>query len=95
MDVIATIYDGGRVTIPLQFRQALGIQEGDKVTFYQENGELKISTVAQQLEQARAVFREHCNSDESAVDDFLAWRKKEFQSEEAEFNQLLKKDTKA
>ncbi|ESA37136.1 transcriptional family [Leptolyngbya sp. Heron Island J] len=77
MDINAEIYAGGRVTIPIQFRKELGIQEGDTVTFRQEGGELKLITLEQQLERARTLLKQHNAWDECSVEDFLKWRGEE------------------
>jgi AbrB family looped-hinge helix DNA binding protein len=35
---VARVTTKGQVTIPLEFRQKLGIKEGDKVVFWENNG---------------------------------------------------------
>lgn len=92
MDISATIYKSGKVTIPAKFREKYNVKVGDKVTFSDEGGELKILTKDQQLEAAQAIFRQYFNPDESAVDALIADRRKEARRELEEMEPLDKKD---
>ena len=90
MDISVEVYKDGRVTIPIQMRRALGIEVGDKITFRQKEGEIKILTIDQELINARKALRSHGNEEDFSVDDFLASRRKEAQQEEEEINTMLK-----
>ena len=92
MELNAEIYKGGRVTIPVQIRNELGITEGDKVTFQLEDNELKILTLQQKLNRARALLQQSGAWDQISTDDFLAWKRAEAQREEAEMTRWEKSD---
>lgn len=43
----------GRIVIPVEMREELGIDEGDKVTLQVENHELRISTIRGRIRRAQ------------------------------------------
>ncbi len=43
----------GRIVIPIEMREALGIDEGDKVTLQVEDHELRISTIRGRIRRAQ------------------------------------------
>jgi AbrB family looped-hinge helix DNA binding protein len=43
----------GRIVIPIEIREALGIDEGDKVTLQVEDHELRISTIRGRIRRAQ------------------------------------------
>lgn len=43
----------GRIVIPIEMREALGIDEGDKVTLRVEDHELRISTIRGRIRRAQ------------------------------------------
>jgi AbrB family looped-hinge helix DNA binding protein len=43
----------GRIVIPVEMREALGIDEGDKVTLQVEDHELRISTIRGRIRRAQ------------------------------------------
>ncbi len=51
------IRQGGRIVIPVEFRRALDIREGDKVQVRLENGELRITTRRAQINAAHKKFQ--------------------------------------
>lgn len=51
------IRQGGRIVIPVEFRRALDIREGDKVLVRLENGELRITTRRAQINAAHQKFQ--------------------------------------
>lgn len=71
--------EGGRVVIPAEIRQALGLKEGDPVLFELRDGEAVITTRRAQLERARKLFQQWCPREEgrSLVDEFIAERRAE------------------
>ena len=42
----AMITRGGRITIPIDIRKKLGVKEGDKVAFIEDNGRIIIANAA-------------------------------------------------
>lgn len=77
--------EGGRVVIPAEIRQSLGLKEGDAVLFEERNGEVLITTKKARLERARAMFRKYVPAGgPSIVDELIAERRAETAQEDAE-----------
>ncbi len=77
--------DGGRVVIPAEIRQSLGLKEGDPVLFELRDGEVLITTKKARLKRARAIFRKYVPADApSIVDDLIAERRAEAAQDDAE-----------
>ncbi|MBS0512387.1 MAG: AbrB/MazE/SpoVT family DNA-binding domain-containing protein [Proteobacteria bacterium] len=67
--------DGGRVVIPAEIRQSLGLKEGDTVLFELLDGEARITSRQAQLRRAQALFRRYVPADApSAADELIAER---------------------
>jgi len=76
--------EGGRVVIPVEIRQTLGLKEGDSVLFELRDGEVVITTKKARLERARALFRTYVPaSGPSLADELIAERRAESALEEA------------
>lgn len=88
MEAIAHLYNGGRVTIPIQIRQALGMSDGEDITFQLKDGELKIVTIKQQLEKAREILRQTPAWEKLSVDDFIRERRLEAKREIEEYGDI-------
>ena len=69
--------EGGRVVIPIEIRQALGLKEGDGVLWELLDGEARITTRLQRIRQAQALVRKHVTSDTSLADELIADRRLE------------------
>jgi AbrB family looped-hinge helix DNA binding protein len=72
----------GRLVIPAAFRAALGMKPGDKLTVRLEGNELRIYTYAEGLRRARELARKYLP--DNAVDEFLAYKRREAEREWAE-----------
>ena len=68
---------GGRVVIPAEIREALGVAEGDVLLSTCENGELRIMTAATAVSRARALVRKSIPAGHSLVDELIAERRAE------------------
>ncbi len=73
--------EGGRVVIPAEIRQSLGLKEGDAVLFELRDGEAVITTRRARLERARALVRKHVPEGVSLVDELIAERRAEAERE--------------
>lgn len=71
--------EGGRVVIPAEIRQSLGLKEGDAVLFELRDGEAVITTRAARLKRAQTTFQSWFPRDESRsmVDEFIQERRQE------------------
>ena len=80
--ISTTMTENGRITIPLNLRAALGLEHGGSVIVEVVDGELRMRSVVQALERARAISREIIAGREGfSVDDFLAERRREAERE--------------
>ena len=69
--------EGGRVVIPIEIRQALGLKEGDAILWELLDGEARITTRLQRIRQAQALVRKHVTPDISLADELIADRRLE------------------
>jgi AbrB family looped-hinge helix DNA binding protein len=69
--------DGGRVVMPAEIRQALGLKEGDAVLWSLVDGEARVTTRAQRIRQAQALVRKHVPAGVSLADELIAERRQE------------------
>lgn len=68
---------GGRVVIPADVRQALGVVEGDTLLATLVDGELRLQSPKLALCRAQAMVRAAIPAGVSLVDDLLAERRRE------------------
>ena len=90
MEVSAELYEGGRITIPVQIRNLFNMQGGDQLTFRVEDNALTVLTEAQLLAEARAALRADVPADYSLVDELVAERRAEAAKENLEDLAYLK-----
>jgi AbrB family looped-hinge helix DNA binding protein len=64
----------GRLMVPAEMREALGLKPGSSVTFQVENGELRISGQRHLMKDAAAYLRQFIPEGVDAVEEFLAER---------------------
>ncbi len=77
LDIRAKLTDGGRVVIPAEYRQALGLHIGDELILRLENGEVRIFTPQQAIKRAQELVRGYLPQGRSLVDELLAERRME------------------
>ena len=80
----AKVNESGRVVIPIQFREALGIEPGDEVVFSSDGETLRIETLQQRARRAQMMVRKYIDPSRSLVDELIAERREEFRKEMAE-----------
>lgn len=80
----AKVNENGRVVIPIQFREAMGIEPGDEVIFSSDGETLRIETIRQRALQAQAMVRKYIDPSRSLADELIAERREEFRKEMAE-----------
>lgn len=69
--------EGGRVVIPAEIRQTLGLKKGDMVLFEERDGEVMLTTRKAQLACARTLVRKHVPEGVSLADELIAERRAE------------------
>lgn len=72
----------GRLTLPVEVREAVAMPEGGTVTFSVEDGEVKLTSISQRIKRAQDLCRQYATSN-STVDDFIAERRAEAAREDA------------
>jgi len=69
--------EGGRIVIPAEYRQALGLQVGDEVILRLEGRELRIFTLNQAIRRAQELVNRYIPQERSLADELIAERRLE------------------
>ena len=69
------IIHNGRIVIPVSFRKALGVAEGDEMLLRLQDDELRISTLQTRIQRARERARRYVKPGTSPVDELLMERR--------------------
>jgi AbrB family looped-hinge helix DNA binding protein len=69
--------EGGRIVIPAEYRQALGLQVGDEVILRLEGRELRIFTLNQAIRRAQELVSRYIPQERSLADELIAERRLE------------------
>ena len=69
--------EGGRIVIPAEYRQALGLQVGDEVILRLEGKELRIFTLNQAIRRAQELVNQYIPQERSLADELIAERRLE------------------
>ena len=75
--------DGGRVVIPVEIRNSMGLKEGDTVLWELRGGEAVMTTRLVQMRQAQTMVRQYVPAGVSLVDELIAGRRAENARDEA------------
>lgn len=75
--VKAKLGEGGRIVIPAEYRQALGLQVGDEVILRLEGKELRIFTLNQAIRRAQELVNRYIPKERSLADELIAERRSE------------------
>lgn len=69
--------ENGRIVIPAEIRQKMGLKDGDIVYWELVDGEAHLTTRASRLQRAQARVGRHCPpvAGQSVVDEFIAERR--------------------
>ena len=71
------IAEGGRIVIPAEVRQALGLHIGDEVLLQLGDGEIRLITVREALRRAQELVRQSIPASTSLADELIAERREE------------------
>jgi AbrB family looped-hinge helix DNA binding protein len=80
-EIRARVNNNGRLVIPAQFREALGIKAGDFVVVRLEDDELRVMTIKRRIQRAQQIVRKYIKPGVSLVDELLAERRAEARKE--------------
>ncbi len=78
---MAVLDKTGRIVIPAQMREEMGVSPGDELILLLEDSSLRILGRSAAIEEARAIFRRHVPPDRSLSDELIAERRREAASE--------------
>lgn len=67
--------DGGRVVIPAEIRNSMGLKEGDTVLWELRGGEAVLTTRLAQMREAQAMVRQYVPAGASLADEVIADRR--------------------
>lgn len=70
------IASNGRLVLPKSLREAVGIKGDTELVLTLKDGRIEISTIADRVREAQALFRKYVKHDFSS-DDFLATRERD------------------
>jgi AbrB family looped-hinge helix DNA binding protein len=76
------VQGGGRVVIPAEFREQLGLQTGTDVVLDIFNGALRIRSMDQVISDVQAMVRKHVPEEVRLSDELIADRRLEADREE-------------
>ena len=74
---VTKIDKNGRVFIPAEYRQKLGLEPGDEVVVQLRDGDLQIVSHAEALRRVRELIARHVSKDRSLADELIAERRAE------------------
>ena len=77
MEFKTKLTEGGRIVIPAEYRQALGLRVGDELILRLEDGEVRIFTARQAIRRAQELVRRYIPQSRSLADELIAERRKE------------------
>ena len=80
--VAVKVSGAGRVNLPAEVRRALGLKGGGHVVLTIEDGEVRLSSMAQALERVRALARPYAPKGRLASEELIADRREEVRREE-------------
>ena len=71
------VAEDGRIVIPAEYRQALGLHVGDDVILRLEDGEVRILTLQKAIQRAQELVRRYIPEGRSLADELIAERRME------------------
>jgi AbrB family looped-hinge helix DNA binding protein len=68
---------GGRIVIPANMREKLGVKPGDSLIVTEADGEIRMATVESGIRKVQALIAQYVPPDVSLVDELIAERRAE------------------
>jgi AbrB family looped-hinge helix DNA binding protein len=80
--MLGRVSESGRISIPAEFRKAVGLEHGGNVVIELVGREIRIRTIDEVVAQAQAIARRlTAGKPDASVDAFLAERRREAERE--------------
>lgn len=80
------VTESGRMSIPADIRRAMGLEKGGVVQLKLDDEGLHLETPHLFVKRIQKMAKEEGWQKRVSVDDFLAWRRKEFKCEQHKFD---------
>ncbi len=77
LEVRTKLAEGGRIVIPAEYRQALGLQVGDEVVLRLEDGEVRVFTPRQAIRRAQELVPRYIPQGRSLSEELIVERQSE------------------
>jgi antitoxin PrlF len=77
IQVKTKLAEGGRIVIPVEYREALGLHVGDEVILRLDDGEVRIFTPSQAIKYAQDLLRPYLPQGRSLSEELIAERRLE------------------
>lgn len=77
VEIRTKLAEGGRIVIPVEYRQALGLHVGDEVVLLLEDGEVRMMTPQQAIKRAQELVSQYIKQGRSLSDELIAERRAE------------------
>ncbi|MCH7652633.1 MAG: AbrB/MazE/SpoVT family DNA-binding domain-containing protein [Chloroflexi bacterium] len=82
MESITTkLGQGGRIVLPAEFREALGVKTGDELILSLRDDEVRVFTRRTVIKRAQGIFRHHIAAGRSLSDELIQERRAEASKE--------------
>jgi AbrB family looped-hinge helix DNA binding protein len=81
------VQENGRMILPVELRQALGLGKGDRVVLQRVDDRIELTTARLSRSRVQARVRAQFPDAENVVDEFLAERRAEARREFAEIDE--------
>ncbi len=79
--LVTRVSEGGRVVIPAVYSKALGLNPGDEVVLFLEEGGIRILTPREAARRAQAVVRSYIPAGRRLADELIAERRQDARRE--------------
>jgi AbrB family looped-hinge helix DNA binding protein len=76
-NVVTKVSEDGTVTIPAEYRKALGLTKDSELMMLLEDGELRLMTREQAIRKAQEIVRQYVPEGRSLADELIAERRAE------------------
>ncbi len=83
--VHSKINENGRIVIPAELRQRMGVHPGDPVVLTVSGGVLRIESYRSVIQKIQESVRQHVPDGRSLADELIAERREEYRRENPEF----------
>ncbi len=73
--------DGGRIVIPFQVREAMGVKPGDELILRYDGSSLRVYSLDEAVRRAQALVRRHVGAGRSLSEELIRDRRRELEDE--------------